>query len=582
MVYFYVVKNMKLFGKTVSKKVKRELILRLILIIIAGTILLFFSMYSFGWFSSFQQSSVTSMQITISTGSYDVLVDRTTRYDAGYNYISGSEELKAKLAEEGFDLTRSSTQDAGKIGYEMVNEYVYEGKNYLMPGSFGTVTFYIRPKSNSDVIAHFDLAMGGYVVAYDQNEQAYMSKVTSQQVLNMLKGHVLFFTDRDSCSDMHSRYLTGYDQTGVNVRYDDCNPFGMIAGDFGDIAGLSKHTSETASSSIVTNINSLSSAFAAFMDNFTIPTDGTEYIPAIDGAALDDYTQFYNKAITLYDTNSQISFTKDLDNSISKSAVIGLNHPYAMAFGTNEDPDPTLIDFQAVVANLFGFSSKTDFMTYAQTLATTYASHRTALIGGDPTNEALDNGCFYTSNGSFVFPIVVNNELSATVLSFLIVDPDGFVSVWVNDVASALRATNFNATYYTGRTVNNELYCKNALFISGINYRYDGFIDGSFDYDTSAHVKCAETGKTDCYKIVLYWEWPLTYYDIAENISTTSPVETKKYPAEVGPYLSTHKEYFFATVPNSNKADVLSDAYNDGDQTIGDGANCLVLYIDAT
>ena len=71
-------------------------------------------------------------------------------------------------------------------------------------------------------------------------------------------------------------------------------------------------------------------------------------------------------------------------------------------------------------------------------------------------------------------------------------------------------------------------------------------------------------------------------YDIAENISTTSPAETKKYPAEVGPYLSTHKEYFFATVPNSNKADVLSDAYNDGDQTIGDGANCLVLYIDAT
>ena len=270
--------------------------------------------------------------------------------------------------------------------------------------------------------------------------------------------------DRGWCSELYERHILGYNGTGVNIKYDDCNPFGMIAGDFGEIDSLTKHTTKTASDSTIDAFNSLSELFAAFMVNFEIPTDGTEYIPFISSDALDDYTSFYNAALELYN-GSLVSFTKNVSNDLSGSAVIGANHPYTMAFGT--DISPELINFQTVIANLFGFSSKTEFMNYAKNLASTYSQYRTDVANSTTVNEALENGCFYTTNGSFVFPIAVKNKLSSTVLAYVILDTSGFVSVWVNDITAALWATNFNASYHTDSIINNELYCKNILFITG-------------------------------------------------------------------------------------------------------------------
>lgn len=269
------------------------------------------------------------------------------------------------------------------------------------------------------------------------------------------------------CSKLYERYISGYNGTRVNVKYDDCNPFGMIAGDFGEIASLSKHATKPASNSTIVAFDSLSELFATFMGYFEIPTNGSEYIPIISSDASDAYTQFYNKAIELYN-GSLVSFTKNISNDLTRSAVIGVNHPYTMTFGT--DVSPEFINFQTVIANLFGFSSKAEFMNYAQDLANTYAQHRTNITNSAATNEALENGCFYTSNGSFVFPIAVKNELSSTVLAYVILDTSGLVSVWVNDITAALWATNFNASYHTDSIINNELYCKNILFVTGPDF----------------------------------------------------------------------------------------------------------------
>ncbi|MDY3658715.1 MAG: hypothetical protein SO085_00525, partial [Eubacteriales bacterium] len=38
---------------------------------------------------------------------------------------------------------------------------------------------------------------------------------------------------------------------------------------------------------------------------------------------------------------------------------------------------------------------------------------------------------------------------------------------WVNDITAALWATNFNSSYHTDSMINNELYCKNILFVTG-------------------------------------------------------------------------------------------------------------------
>ncbi len=289
------------------------------------------------------------------------------------------------------------------------------------------------------------------------------------------------------CSKLYVTTIDGYNGTEVNISYDDCNPFGMIAGHFGEITEIPQH-SYTASESITEGFNSLGKLFDDFTDDFDIPRDGTEYAPTVDGASSDKYTEFYNEAIRLYNDFSLVSFTQNLNNNLSDSAVIGANYPYTLLFGSDVTPD--LVDFQTVIAKLFGFNSKTEFMDYAQSLADIYADYNPADNSEDNKKYlALINGCFYSKNdneeknvkeySSFIFPIAIKNE-SSPVLTYVIIDDNGLVSVWINDVTSALKATNYNGSHYTDGIINNEFYCKNMLFIIGprhsvikpSNYRY--------------------------------------------------------------------------------------------------------------
>lgn len=113
------------------------------------------------------------------------------------------------------------------------------------------------------------------------------------------------------------------------------------------------------------------------------------------------------------------------------------------------------------------------------------------------------------------------------------------------------------------------------------DYQYDGLIEtDQFLYDTGLHEKCDEVGKTDCYKITLYWEWPVTYEEILYNTGTDSPeVVVKRYPPELSTYVAAHPEYFFASYADSVILDQLVDGYNDGDQAIGDNVNYVVVSI---
>ncbi|MBO4540201.1 MAG: hypothetical protein J5781_07960 [Clostridia bacterium] len=309
---------MKIFGKKLSGKEQKMLLLRLIFILLSGALLLFFSIYSFAWFSKNSNVTSTGMRLVVSTDTYDVLVERGTTYDSGHEYITESGKLKSLLANAGYSLSDTSTADSTSIAYELVNEYSFDGHYYLMPGSYGTVSFYIRPKvTNANVSARFALNLGGYKSVITQNENDVdietMSAVTSESVLNMLRGHILFFTERTT-------------------------------------------------------------------------------------------------------------------------------------------------------------------------------------VGGQ--------------------------------------------------------------------------------------YQYDGLIDdGTFSYDTNGKTKSTDPGKTDCYKVTLYWEWPITYDSITDNISTASV--TKKYPEELADYLNNHREYFFAVNVTGNNPEEMIDAYNDGDQTIGDGMVAFVVYINA-
>ncbi|MCI6542839.1 MAG: hypothetical protein MR423_03490, partial [Firmicutes bacterium] len=97
------------------------------------------------------------------------------------------------------------------------------------------------------------------------NFDAQISKILYLSLLDKynLKGFeiptdIKFLIKIERCSELYERYISGYNGTRVNVSYDDCNPFGMIAGDFGEITSLSKHTSQSASESTIVAFNFLS------------------------------------------------------------------------------------------------------------------------------------------------------------------------------------------------------------------------------------------------------------------------------------------------------------------------------------
>ena len=284
-------------------------------------------------------------------------------------------------------------------------------------------------------------------------------------------GHLVIRTEKRGsryCSDTHTRQIAGYNGTTVQVIYDDCNPFGLISGDFGDIANIHAHSEDLTGYMLDGISEVLCEQFEDFLNDFEIPTSGETYLPVMDPAKIVAYTPFYNTAMLLYNYYSFVVDTKTVSTNIYESALVGINHPYVMTFGAAADAHTT--DLRAVAAKLFGFSSVTEFAGYAQSLADTYA----AYSAGDTMNGALENGCFRAGN-TFAFPIAVQNA-ATIVLTYVIIDKDGNVTVWLNDIAAALTSINADVTHFTGGEIRNEMYCKNTLFVTGPEGVYSGAI----------------------------------------------------------------------------------------------------------
>lgn len=314
---------MVFLGKKIPKKARKGLIKIACLIVGICAVLSLPLIASLGWFSSNSQTLATGLQVVVSTESYQLLIDRSVvRYnealtdEEGDPVYPGIGDLKTKMESDGYDFTETSTADAPFLAFELTNEYMdSEGGYSLIPGSYGTLTFYLRPREGADnTTVLLSLLVGGYENTYDLEDNLEIVPATDETALNMLKGHILFFTGR------------------TGERHSD--------------------------------------------------------------------------------------------------------------------------------------------------------------------------------------------------------------------------------------------------------YQYRGLIsEGTFSYDMREHDKCLEVGKTDCYEITLYWEWPLTYEEILYNTGTVSPAVTKKYPPELTGYVTSHPEYFFASNEDSEILDRLVDGYNDGDQAIGDNVHYIAVSI---
>jgi len=112
------------------------------------------------------------------------------------------------------------------------------------------------------------------------------------------------------------------------------------------------------------------------------------------------------------------------------------------------------------------------------------------------------------------------------------------------------------------------------------NHVYSGLLEGTYIFDSTEHTLITEDGPLKgCYKVKLYWEWPMTYAEIHAQLSDNE--NTRKYPAEMNTFINTHRSYVFADHLDSDDVNELSDGYDDGDQTIGNNCEYLVVFVTA-
>jgi len=163
----------------------------------------------------------------------------------------------------------------------------------------------------------------------------------------------------------------------------------------------------------------------------------------------------------------------------------------------------------------------------------------------------------------------VRKTFTLTLAGYYAVESEGNYVIHEVSSQTTLDLLKGHILFFTERTGNTHE-----------EYRYDGLVDGSFLFDSNDHDLCEEVGKTDCYKITLYWEWPETYLDISRKLS--SPGHADKYPAEVGAYITEHRTYFFAINQASNDETERSEGYDDGDQMIGSQVHYVSVLIETS
>ena len=172
-----------------------------------------------GWFAGSDGVSATGMQVVTSTDSYDLAIKNVDggSYPALNNEITDGESsiftsLMSFLSSLSFSQANKTGSSAGNIVARLNNENDIGGESSIRPGSYGTIEFYVIPKT-SGLSIHLDISMRGIVdtvvssthtfseAALIENpstdeELAYNAKVT--KAYSFINGHILLFQNRTS------------------------------------------------------------------------------------------------------------------------------------------------------------------------------------------------------------------------------------------------------------------------------------------------------------------------------------------------------------------------------------------------
>ena len=187
------------FSKTLSETSNVLLIVITAAVLITGGCILFLS--AFGWLADAGNVNAADMGVSPADEMFQILVDRSGEnvYDAvegGYPVYEGVSTLKEILNGKGYSTSASSTGEAA-LAFELVNENP-NGVTLaaLIPGSYGHLTFYIKPLSDSALNLSVAVSAVGYADAYDADNNAIVAVADSEAAQTLLQGHLLFFESR--------------------------------------------------------------------------------------------------------------------------------------------------------------------------------------------------------------------------------------------------------------------------------------------------------------------------------------------------------------------------------------------------
>lgn len=261
-------------------------------------------------------------------------------------------------------------------------------------------------------------------------------------------------------------------------------------------------------------------------DNMTVAAKRADYILYVDR------TTEYDRLVNGNPLYPGISDLKTLLNT-------GLGYSFT-ADSTEEEP---LLAMELVNESAVWVEGVDEYFLMPGSYGTLTFYIEPRMTGAFETDLLLDIGCFNDDFDEYDNPVIteVTNE----------------------HVLRLLQGHILFFTERTGSTIDD--------------FRYDGLIEnGLFHFSTEGQSKVPGE---DYYEITLYWEWPITFFEIDENLSTTAPAVTRRFPAELRTYIGNNRDAFFAANENSMVVDLLNDGYNDGDQIIGENADYFVVYI---
>ena len=189
----------------------------------------FYLSMTFSWFAGKGEAEGNGMDIVLESDKYDIYIVDSNKYDND-NIYEGIEDFKTKLGlagkrffGEGIENFNDTYYTAPSLALELDNEVWKTNDSgntdyYLVPGSHGSFSLYVKPKTDDDFSLSLTIELSGYKKVYVEGvggskratAQIPTNDLKFSQALNMLRGHILFFGGRTATVTNNVTSVTSY------------------------------------------------------------------------------------------------------------------------------------------------------------------------------------------------------------------------------------------------------------------------------------------------------------------------------------------------------------------------------------